>query len=824
MEGFSAARYQSIVAGDDAASIARDIRRHIVSSLGADYHRAGPLRVYKALALAVRDRLIDDWIRTQRSTYDEQSKRVYYLSMEFLPGRFLVNSLLNLGLVEAARAALAEFGFTLEELEAQEWDAGLGNGGLGRLASCYLSSAATLRLPFYGYGIRYDYGIFYQLIQDGAQVERPDNWLRLGNPWEFDRPEHLYEVKFGGRTESRHDVEGRLRVDWVDAANVMAMACDTLVPGYRNGNALNMRLWSARSSREFELADFNAGDYVGAIQNKLSSENLSKVLYPSESVRVGRELRLRQEYFFVSATFQDIFRRFRKKGRPLERLADFVAVQLNDTHPAVAVAELMRLLVDVEGLPWEKAWGLTVATCGYTNPTVMPEALETWPVEMFEKLLPRHTEIVYEINRRFLDEVRLLVPGDEEKVRRVSLFHEDGERRLRMANLAVVGSHAVNGVSALHSRIVRDQVFRDFAELFPGRFSNKTNGIDHRRFLLQANPALAELISGAIGDSWITDLDALRGLEPFAGDAGFRQAWRDVKAANKRRLAGFLAAAHGFAVDPDTLLDIQVKRIHEYKRQLLNVLHVVTLYNRIKAGGDAVPRTVLIGGKAAPSYATAKLVIRLVNAVAEVINADPATSSRLRLYFVPNYCVTLAERLAPAADVSEQISTAGMEASGTGNMKFALNGALLVGTLDGANIEIRDAIGVDNIFIFGKTAEEVRALRASGYDPRAVARGDGELVRALEMIADGTFSPAEPGRFRPLVDALLDHGDHFLTLADYRSFVDCQGEVDRAYRDVESWTRRSILSVARMGFFSADRSVREYARDIWGVVAVGGLG
>jgi len=822
MEGFSAASYQSIVAGDDATSLARDIRRHIASSLGADYHRAGPLRVYKALAYAVRDRLIDNWIRTQRSTYDEQSKRVYYLSMEFLPGRFLVNSLINLGLVDAARAALAGFGFTLEQIEEQEWDAGLGNGGLGRLASCYLSSAATLRLPFYGYGIRYDFGIFYQLIQDGAQVERPDNWLRLGNPWEFNRPENLYEVKFYGRTEPRRDAEGRLRVDWVDTANVMAMACDILVPGYRNGNALNMRLWSARSSREFELDYFNSGDYVGAIQNKMSSENLSKVLYPSESVRVGRELRLKQEYFFVSATFQDIFRRFRKKGRPLERFADFVAVQLNDTHPAVAVAELMRLLVDVEGLPWEKAWEVTVATCGYTNHTVLPEALETWPVEMFEKLLPRHNEIVFEINRRFLDEVRVRFPADEEKVRRVSLVHEDGERRLRMANLAVVGSHAVNGVSELHSRIVREEVFRDFAELFPGRFSNKTNGIDHRRFLLQANPALAELISGAIGDGWITDLAALRGLEPFADAPAFQQAWRDVKAANKRRLAAFLAGTHGFDIEPDTLFDIQVKRIHEYKRQLLNVLHVVTLYNRLKAGSDAVPRTVLIGGKAAPSYTMAKLIIRLVNAVAELINADPATSRLLRLHFVPNYCVTLAEKLAPAADVSEQISTAGMEASGTGNMKFALNGALLVGTLDGANIEIKDAIGTDNIFIFGHTADEVRSLRASGYDPRAVAAADGELVRALEMIADGVFSPAEPGRFRPIVESLLDHGDYFLTLADYRSFVDCQDEVACAYRDEAGWTRRSILSVARMGFFSADRSVREYARDIWGVIPVGG--
>ena len=804
---------------DGAAGLARDIRRHVVSSLGADDRHIDAFRAYQALALSVRDRLIANWIRTQRQYYDLQTKRVYYLSMEFLPGRFLVNNLLNLGLVAAAREALQSLGLTLEEVEEVEWDAGLGNGGLGRLASCYLDSMANMRIPGYGYGIRYDYGIFYQLIQNGYQVERPDNWLRLGNMWEYDRPEHLYEVKFCGRSVSRIDAEGRLVYEWVDTENVMAMACDLLIPGFRNANTLNMRLWSAKSSREFHLEFFNSGNYVGAVEDKMRSENISKMLYPSEAVVQGRELRLKQEYFFVSATFQDIMRRFHKRRRPFEEFPDLVAVQLNDTHPAIAVAELMRLLLDGERLEWDKAWDITVRTCGYTNHTVLPEALETWPVELFERLLPRHLQIIYEINRRFLERVELEYPGDTERLRRVSLIAEAPEKRVRMAHLAIVGSHAVNGVSALHSKILKEELMADFAALFPERFTNVTNGVTQRRFLMQANPRLADLISRRIGDDWSTRLDMLRGLEEAAGDPGFVAQWQAARRANKADLAKWLQRVCRVPVDPESLFDVQVKRIHEYKRQLLNVLHVITLFNRICAGtaGDAVPRTVMFGGKSAPGYTRAKLIIKLINAVAETVQRDPRANGRLNVLFVPNYCVSIAERLISGCDLSEQISTAGMEASGTGNMKFALNGALIIGTLDGANVEIMEEIGPENIFIFGHTAEEVSALRAGGHDPRAVVAGDRELRLALDMIARGVFSPGEPDLFHPLLESLLDQGDYFLVLADYRRYIECQERVSRDFRDVGEWTRRSILSVARMGKFSSDRSIMEYARRIWEV-------
>jgi len=806
-------------AADDAQTLARDIRRHVVSSLGADDRNIDAFRAYQALALSVRDRLIANWIRTQRRYYDLQTKRVYYLSMEFLPGRFLVNNLLNLGLLRAAREALQAFGLDLETVEEVEWDAGLGNGGLGRLASCYLDSMANLRIPGYGYGIRYDYGIFYQLIQNGYQVERPDNWLRLGNMWEYDRPEHLYEVKFFGRSVSRIDAEGRLVFDWVDSDNVMAMACDILIPGYRNGNTLNMRLWSAKSSREFHLEFFNSGNYVGAIEDKVRSENISKMLYPSEAVVQGRELRLKQEYFFVSATFQDIMRRFHKRRRPFEEFPDLVAVQLNDTHPAIAVAELMRLLVDEERLEWDKAWDITVRTFGYTNHTVLPEALETWPVELFERLLPRHLQLIFEINARFLNRVAQEHPGDAERLRRVSLIAEVPEKRVRMAHLAIVGSHAVNGVSALHSRILKEELMADFAELFPKRFTNVTNGVTQRRFLMQANPRLADLIGRRIGADWATNLACLRGLEEAAEDPEFVSQWQAARRANKADLARWLQKVCLVPVDPDSLFDVQVKRIHEYKRQLLNVLHVITLFNRICAGqaGDAVPRTVLFGGKAAPGYVRAKLIIKLINAVADAVRREPRASGRLNVLFVPNYCVSIAEKLISGCDLSEQISTAGMEASGTGNMKFALNGALIIGTLDGANVEILEEIGPENIFIFGHTAEEVSRLRAGGHDPRGVVAGDRELRLALDMIARGVFSPGEPDLFQPLLDTLLDGGDYFMVLADYRRYLECQEQVSRDFQDETGWSRRSILSVARMGKFSSDRSVMEYARRIWQV-------
>ncbi len=819
MAEHSATDYRGVSDSDDAAGITRDIRRHIVSTLGADYDRAEPFRVCHGLAMAVRDRLIDNWIRTQRSYYDRHAKRVYYLSMEFLPGRFLRNSIMSLGIEDAVREALQGFGMTLEAVAELEWDPGLGNGGLGRLASCYLDSMASLRIPGYGYGILYEYGIFFQVVQNGWQVERPDHWLRCGSPWVIARTESLFEVKFGGRVEQHTDASGRLRVSWVDTSNVMAMANDILVPGYRNGNTINMRLWSARSSRELDLESFSSGDYVGAIQDKLRSENISKVLYPSEAVRQGRELRLMQEYFFVAATFQDLMRRFAKRNLPFSLFPDRVAVQLNDTHPSIAVAELMRILVDEKGIEWDEAWDLTVRTFGYTNHTVLPEALETWPVEMMQGVLPRHVQIIYEINRRFLASVRQRFPGDEGRLARVSLIAEGSEPRIRMANLAVVGSHAVNGVSALHSKILKEQLFRDFAEVFPGRFMNRTNGITHRRFLLQANPRLAALITEAIGDGWISDLTELAKLRALADDSSFQERWRSVRQANKEGLASWLEESCGIVTLPDSMFDIQVKRFHEYKRQLLNVLHVITLYNRARRDprSVAVPRSVMLGGKSAPSYTMAKLIIKLVGSVAAVIRRDSVANDVLRLDFLPNYCVSMAERLVPACDLSEQISTAGMEASGTGNMKFALNGALIIGTLDGANVEIMEEIGADNIFIFGHTAEEVQRLRQQGYNPRAVVDADPELAEVLQQIGDGTFSPGEPGLFRPILEALLDRGDYFQVLADFRSYVACQERVSEVYLDRTAWARRSIMSVAGMGHFSSDRAVREYVKDIWEV-------
>jgi len=805
--------------GSPAAQLLADIQRHVMGTLGNDYRFPREDTFYNGLAYSLRDRLARQWLQAQRTYYDQGAKRVYYLSMEFLPGRFMMSYITNLQLQETVEAALQGTGFTLEQLATQEWDAGLGNGGLGRLASCFMDSLATLRIPGYGYGIHYDYGLFFQNIKNGYQVELADNWVRQGNPWEIARRGFLYDVRFGGTTESWIDAEGRPRKRWRPAEKVKAMACDILVPGYGTDNVNNMRLWQAVSSEELDLDDFNRGEYLSAMEAKVLTENISKVLYPRDEQEAGRILRLRQQYFLVAATFQDILRRFKKRCKDFSRFPELVAVQLNDTHPTIAIPELMRLLVDEEGVEWDLAWEVCVRTFGYTNHTVLPEALECWPVDLLGRILPRHLEIIYDINLRFLQQVAARYPGNMEMLARLSLIEEGPVKKVRMAHLAIVGSHAVNGVAELHTRILRERIFPDFDRLFPARFQNVTNGITPRRWLLQANPPLARLISERIGTDWITDLNQLKRLIPLAEDAEFRQAWRAVRQQNKQRLAAYILRKTKVVVDPESLFDVQVKRIHEYKRQLLNVLHLIALYRRIKADPkiDSLPRTFIFAGKAAPGYVIAKLIIKLISAVAAVINGDPEVNQRLRAVFLPNYCVTQAERVIPAADLSEQISTAGMEASGTGNMKFALNGALTIGTLDGANIEIMEEVGEENIFIFGLRADEVANLRRFGYDPRARVAADGELAGVLDLIASNHFCLEEPGLFNPLLKNLLDHGDWFLLTADFRSYLEAQQRVERLYRDPEEWTRRSILNTANMGKFSSDRAIREYAERIWGV-------
>ena len=817
--------------GRDAESLKRGILGHLEYTLAELPKQVdSEWEPYVALALAVRDRMVERWVRTQDTYYRRDAKRVYYLSLEYLMGRTLGNSLINLGMMDECVQALHDLGYRLEDVREAEWDAGLGNGGLGRLAACFLDSLATLGYPSYGYGLRYDYGIFHQRIVNGAQVEVPDGWLRYGNPWEIPRPGDRFRVQFFGRVQSGADGQGRLVKEWVDTHDVLATPYDTPVPGYGTQTVNTLRLWAARAVQEFDLREFNEGDYIGAIEARARSENICRVLYPSDSVDAGQELRLAQEYFFVSATLQDIIRRYKKRYRMFDEpqgfrvfdhFADKVAIQLNDTHPALAVPELMRILVDLEGLGWDEAWEITRATFGYTNHTVLPEALERWPVSRVGAMLPRHLEIVYEINRRFLDEMGRRFGPDDARARRMSIIDEDGEPHVRMATLAIVGSHSVNGVAELHTEILKREVFRDFHEMWPERFNNKTNGITPRRWLLKSNEPLARLITEAIGPGWVTDLEELRRLAPLAKDSALAAAWRKAKRENKLRLAETIGRQYErrgtpLTVNPDSLFDVQVKRIHEYKRQLLNVLHVITLYNRIRDGHDAdvLPRTVIFGGKAAPSYTMAKLIIRLINAVADTVNADPAARDRLAVAFVADYRVSLAEQIIPGAELSEQISLAGTEASGTGNMKLGLNGALTIGTLDGANIEIRDEVGDDNIFIFGLTAAEVEARRPH-YAPWDVYRSDPELARVVDMIGAGAFSPGEPDLFRPIVDSLLAGGDRFFLLADYASYVAGQERVAQTYRDESEWTRRSILNVARMGKFSSDRTIRQYAEGIW---------
>jgi starch phosphorylase len=778
---------------------------------------------YMALAYTVRDRMLDHYIATIDEISRSDRKMVAYLSAEFLTGPHLGNSLVNLGLWDAASEAVSGVGQTLGAVIEQEEEPGLGNGGLGRLAACFMDSLSTLKVPAIGYGLRYEFGIFDQAIVDGWQVERTDKWLRFGNPWEIVRAENTVNVAFGGRTEWYRDGQGQHRVQWVPDKVIKGVAYDTPVPGYRVSTTNLLRLWKAEATESFDFDAFNVGDYYGAVDEKIASETISKVLYPNDEPEAGKRLRLAQQYFFVSCSLQDMIRLHLMRGKRLDDFGGFWAAQLNDTHPSIAVAELMRLLVDEHRMDWDQAWAITERTCGYTNHTLLVEALEKWPLPMFRALLPRHLDIIHEINRRFLDEVRRRQPGEDDLVRRMSIIDEAGERYVRMAHLASAGSHAINGVAALHSELLKQTVLRDFYRLFPEKFCNVTNGVTPRRWMVLSNPALAALISRQIGDRWIDHLDEeLVRLEPLATDSGFRQEWHAIKAANKRTLARLIKDRTGIVVDPESMFDVQVKRIHEYKRQHLNALYLVTLYHRllVDPGPATVPRTVIFGGKAAPGYRMAKLIIRLINGIADVVNRDPKVSERLRVVFFPDFNVKNGHHVYPAAELSEQISTAGKEASGTGNMKFAMNGALTIGTLDGANVEIRDAVGPENFFLFGLTAAEVESRKANGYRPREIYEQNAELGAAIDAISSGRFSGGDSGLFRPLVDSLLYH-DEYMLLADYQAYVDTQDRVSDAYRDEANWTRVSILNAARVGRFSSDRSIADYCRQIWNITPGG---
>uniref|UniRef100_A0A0P4VYA7 Alpha-1,4 glucan phosphorylase n=1 Tax=Scylla olivacea TaxID=85551 RepID=A0A0P4VYA7_SCYOL len=806
---------------ENVANVKKTFNRHLHYTLVKDRNVSTPRDYYFALANTVRDHLTSRWIRTQQHYYEKDPKRVYYLSLEYYMGRSLTNTMINLGIQSACDEALYQLGLDIEELEALEEDAGLGNGGLGRLAACFLDSMATLGMAAYGYGIRYEYGIFAQKIKNGEQVEEPDDWLRFGNPWEKARPEYMIPVNFYGRVEDTP--QGK---KWVDTQIVFAMPYDNPIPGYKNNVVNTMRLWSAKSTNSFDLKFFNDGDYIQAVLDRNFAENISRVLYPNDNFFEGKELRLKQEYFMVAATLQDIIRRFKasKFGSKdairtsFDTFPDKVAIQLNDTHPSLAIPELMRILVDIEGLTWARAWEICVKTCAYTNHTVLPEALERWPVSMLEHILPRHLQIIYEINHHHLQEVAKRYPGDMDRIRNMSLVEEHGEKRINMAHLCIVGSHAVNGVAAIHSEIIKRDIFKSFHDMFPERFQNKTNGITPRRWLLLCNPTLADAVAEKIGEDWVVHLDQLTKLKPLVNDSGFIRTIQVAKQENKMRLAKQLEQDYGVKVNPSSMFDIQVKRIHEYKRQLLNCMHIITLYNRIKANpsGTFVPRTVMIGGKAAPGYHTAKQIIRLICAVARVVNNDPIVGDRLKVIYLENYRVTLAEQIIPAADLSEQISTAGTEASGTGNMKFMLNGALTIGTLDGANIEMMEEMGRDNIFIFGMTVEEVEELKRRGYNAREYYDRLPELRQCIDQIDSGFFSPNNPDQFKDLVNILMYH-DRFFLFADYESYIKCQDEVAKLYQKPNEWAKKALLNIASSGKFSSDRTISEYGREIWGV-------
>ena len=793
-----------------------DFAWHLRYSLAKDESKATPRDQYTAFANAVRDRIVERWINTQEEYHRQNTKRVYYLSLEFLIGRLLGNNVINLKADQLCRDALKEYGIDWNSLRDYESDAGLGNGGLGRLAACYLDSMSTLDLAGMGYGLRYDYGIFRQKIVNGSQVEEPDHWLKDGYPWEMARPEYAQTVHFGGHVECA-TIKGRQQWRWVAAETVEGVPYDLPIVGYNN--AVNsLRLWSAKAVDEFDLADFNKGSYVEAVETKVLAENLTKVLYPNDNTTAGKELRLRQQYFFVACSLKDILRRYRETNDGWDALPDKVFIHLNETHPALVVPELMRILIDKEGLDWDKAWDLTRRSTGYTNHTILPEALEKWPVPMMERLLPRHLQIIYEINGRFLQQISALYPGDIRRLQRMSLIDESGERYVRMANMCLVSTSSVNGVAELHSQILKDSLFKDFYELFPERFHNVTNGITPRRWLLKANPSLAQLITESIGDSWITRLDQLKKLEKFGGDAKFLAALAKIKRSNKGQLSNWVKRNLGVELDPDAIFDMQVKRLHEYKRQLLLALYIIIFYNRLIADPayDPVPRSFIFAAKAAPGYYMAKLIIRLIHGIAGVVNSNPKTRGKLSVAFLPDYRVSLAEKIMPAAEVSEQISLAGMEASGTGNMKFMMNGALTLGTYDGANVEINQEVGDGNMFLFGMRTEDVAARRPS-YVSRDIYKNDPEIREALDMIKANVFSLLEPGLFDPILRSLLDYNDYYMLLADLRSYMEAQDRVDATYRDVRKWNRMSLVNIARSGRFSSDRAVLEYARDIWHV-------
>lgn len=805
-------------------SVEQSLQSHLIYSSFKTSEAATPRDWYEAASYTVRDHVVERWIKTAESYYRDDPKRVYYLSLEFLIGRMLSNAALNLGIDDELKQGMAAHGRDLENAVDLETDAALGNGGLGRLAACFLDSMATMDIPAAGYGIRYEYGMFRQSIEDGQQVENPDNWLRYGNIWEFQRPEATYNIKFHGHVVKFPNDKGEEVQHWVDAEHVIAMAYDVPVPGYGTDTVNNLRLWSAKAAREFDLSHFNDGNYEKAVEERNATENISKVLYPNDSSVLGKELRLKQQYFFVSASIQDILRRF-LSAHEIHRQDDWqllpekIAIQLNDTHPSIGVAEMMYQLVDVHHLPWSFAWELVGKIFAYTNHTLMPEALETWSVDLFGRLLPRHLEIIYQINHEFLHMVNHHFPGDVELLKRVSIIDESNGRRVRMAHLAVVGSHTVNGVAALHSELLKQYLFADFDRIYPGKMTNVTNGITPRRWLNQANPALTSLIEKAIGPGFKKDLTQIKKITPLADDADFRKAFAAVKHRNKQRLAAKIEAKTGVKVNVNSLFDVQIKRIHEYKRQLLNVLHVITLYNRIRSGNkDITPRTIIFGGKAAPGYWMAKQIIRLINDVAAIVNEDVAVADQLKVVYYPNYEVSAAEILFPGSDLSEQISTAGTEASGTGNMKMALNGALTIGTLDGANVEIKEEVGDENIFIFGLTTPEVAEVKANGYRPRDYYSNNKELKQVLDMIADGYFSIDEPTRYKAIVDNLLNN-DQYLLLADYASYIEAQDRVGHLYQNQDEWTRMAILNVANMAKFSSDRAISDYAKNIWHATA-----
>lgn len=802
-------------------SLSNQFAEHLEFTLVKDKNTATAADAYTALSLAVRDRMVRSWLRTQKIYHDKDVKRVYYLSLEYLMGRILGNALINLDYYNECSVILDRDGYDLEEITETEPDMGLGNGGLGRLAACYLDSMATLQLPAFGYGIRYEYGIFKQEIENGYQVEHADTWLMGGNPWDILRRKLEYRVQFYGKVETKVNPDGTFSFHWVDTEDVLAVAFDVPVPGYRNQTVNNLRLWQAKAAMDFNFVDFNKGNYVEAVSQKNDSETISKVLYPNDTYVEGKFLRLKQQYFFVAATLQDIIRKYKINHDTFDKFAEKTVIQLNDTHPVIAIPELMRILMDNENLSWDKAWKITSKTFAYTNHTVVPEALEEWSVPILSNLLPRHMQIIEEINRRFLEEVRKNYTKDDGVLQKLSIIDPGGERRVRMANLAIVGSIAINGVAALHTEIIKTRIFNHFYKLYPEKFVNVTNGITPRRWLKTANPFLAELISDKIGDGWVKDLKQLKKLEKHISNKEFRENFRNAKWLNKKLLIQHIESEHDVTINPESMFDVQIKRFHEYKRQLLNVLHVITLYNRIKDNPeiDIVPRTVIFGGKAAPAYFAAKMIIKLINNVADIVNNDPDIGDKLKVVFLKNYSVSLAERIIPASDLSEQISTAGFEASGTGNMKFALNGAITIGTMDGANIEIREEVGDDNIFIFGLLAKEVVELKDQGYNPIDYYNSNSNLKRVIDMISSNYFSRNEKGIFDDVIRGLMTV-DYYCLFADYQPYIDAQDKVSKLYKDQEKWTKKAILNVARIGKFSSDRSVKEYAEKIWKVKPV----